>query len=250
MSDFGLKGVTTGPECAVFDITTKALEALSGDEARWIPIWEVSKYLMENCPEAQGEGSDNFLAVTVARALDQMEQTEVIERRPNGLRLTSVSRSTLLGKGEAPSDKEDADDRGAPAEHPKAATSLRARPQKPPRPDFAPPRAEGESRAGRQPRSIGQVQQDGPSRPAGWGRSDPARRSDSPGRGVRERQPSPVGRNRSPGAGRAEDQPVFGAAWGRGGGDARGGRGAGRPGPQAPKDGTESDFVASDEPSE
>jgi hypothetical protein len=278
MSDFGLKGVPTGAEYAVANMIAKALEVISEGEMHRPSIWELTNHLRENCPEAQGEGSDTFFQVTVAKALDQMEQTEVIERKRNGLRLTSVGRRSLLGKGEARSDKEDADDSEARAEQPKAAPSLRAHGRKLDRADCAPPRAEGESgvpdREATKPspekggssfvasarpeseddpprparavnRVVGQ-----PRRPAGWGRSDPARGSDSPGWGVRERQPSPIGRNRSRGAGRAEDQPVFGAAWGRGGGDARGGQGAGRPGRQAPKGGTESDFLPADGTSE
>jgi hypothetical protein len=73
---------------------------LSASEKFPVSIWELGGYLAENCAEARGEGSDAFVTMTVAKALDQMKQTEMIERKANGIRLTENGRWSLLRKGD------------------------------------------------------------------------------------------------------------------------------------------------------
>jgi hypothetical protein len=101
-----------------------ALDVLSTEEKHPVSIWALHRYLSENCEGAKGEESTAFFTVTVAKALDQMKQTEMLERKADGLRLTERGRCDLLRKGEMRLEKV-ADDTGAEGDEPKAVTELR-----------------------------------------------------------------------------------------------------------------------------
>jgi hypothetical protein len=64
-----------------------------------VSVWALHGYLSETCEEAKGEKSAAFFSVTIAKALDQMKQTEMVERRATGLRLTEHGRWDLLKRG-------------------------------------------------------------------------------------------------------------------------------------------------------
>jgi hypothetical protein len=51
---------------------------------------------MENCADAQGKDSKDFLSVTVQSVVDQMQQTGMVEVKVNWIRLTENGRWSLL----------------------------------------------------------------------------------------------------------------------------------------------------------
>jgi hypothetical protein len=83
--------------------------------------------LAENCAEAKGEQSEMFFSVTVEKALDNMTETEMIERKSNGFHLTEQGRRDLLVKGDgATGARKVVDDSGAGAKEAKEVAELRA----------------------------------------------------------------------------------------------------------------------------
>jgi hypothetical protein len=65
--------------------------------------------------EARGGQPDTFFSVTVARALDNMASTEMVERVSNGVRVAEQGRWNLLRENGAKGSRKFADDFGVAA---------------------------------------------------------------------------------------------------------------------------------------
>jgi hypothetical protein len=105
MEDLRVKGMPTPQQIDLAKMLANTIDVLSRNGESPVSVWELGDHLRQNCAEAKGEGSDVFLSVTVAKTLDQMKQTGMIERNANGVHLTKNGRWTLLRKGKAPSMK-------------------------------------------------------------------------------------------------------------------------------------------------
>jgi hypothetical protein len=75
-------------ETALVKLIAIGLNALSTDATYPVSEWQLCDYLEQNCPEARGNDSNSFFKEKVPKALDRMEQTQMIERKVNGFFLT------------------------------------------------------------------------------------------------------------------------------------------------------------------
>jgi hypothetical protein len=112
MEDFRVDGMPSPSQYAVVKQLASAIDVLSTNEKYPVSVWALHGYMSETCQEAKGEQSATFFSVTIAKALNQMKQTEIVERTANGVRLTEQGRWDLLRKGEMQS-KKVVDDSGA-----------------------------------------------------------------------------------------------------------------------------------------
>jgi hypothetical protein len=103
MEDFRGDGMPEPSQYAVVKMLATAIHLLSTNEKYPVSVWELHAYLAQNCAEANGKDAAAFFSVTVARALDQMTQTEMLERKANGFRLTANGRWSFFRKEPTPS---------------------------------------------------------------------------------------------------------------------------------------------------
>jgi hypothetical protein len=75
-------------ETALVKQIALGLNALSTDATYPVSEWQLCDYLEQNCPEARGKDSNCFFKEQIPKALDRMEQTQMIERKINGFFLT------------------------------------------------------------------------------------------------------------------------------------------------------------------
>jgi hypothetical protein len=99
MEDFRVDGMPNPSPYAVVKELASAIDVLSTSEKYPVSVWALHEHLSETCEEAKGEKSAAFFSVTIAKGLDQMKQTEMVERKANGLRLTEHGRWDLLKRG-------------------------------------------------------------------------------------------------------------------------------------------------------
>jgi hypothetical protein len=76
----------------------QGIDVLSTDSLYPVSVWDLHRYLTENCEEARGEASSTFFKEKVAKALDRMVTTGMLNSKPQALRLTNQGRWSLLGK--------------------------------------------------------------------------------------------------------------------------------------------------------
>jgi hypothetical protein len=74
----------------------QGIDILSTDAQYPVSVWQLHRYLAENCEEARGEASSTFFKTSVPKALDQMVSTCMLSAQPEGLRLTERGRRILL----------------------------------------------------------------------------------------------------------------------------------------------------------
>jgi hypothetical protein len=127
MEDFRVEGIPDPSQDGIVKVLANAIDVLSTKAKYPATVSDVYGYLAENCPEAKGERSAAFFSGTVAKALDQMKQTEMLEIDRNGLRLTENGRWSLLEKEKrATLSKKDVDDSRTVARKPDVATVPKA----------------------------------------------------------------------------------------------------------------------------
>jgi hypothetical protein len=118
-------GMPDPSQYAVVKLLAKAIDVLSTNEKYPVSVWVLHGYLAENCAEAKGEQSTTFFSVTVAKALDSMAHSGMLEHEGTGLRLTEHGRWDLLEEGEMRLKKVD-DDSGTATKKQMAFTVLPA----------------------------------------------------------------------------------------------------------------------------
>jgi hypothetical protein len=114
----------TESENALALLLVKAIDVLSTNKKYRVSGEALRTYLEENCPEAKGEQSETFLTVTVQKALDEMTQSEMIEQKSNGVRLTENGLWSLLGRREETRSKRVMDPSESEAREPKDVAPL------------------------------------------------------------------------------------------------------------------------------
>jgi hypothetical protein len=91
-------------ETALVKLIASGLNVLSTDATYPVSEWQLSEYLWQNCPEAKGKDSNIFFKEQVPKALDRMEQTQMVERKVNGFFLTHNGYYCLIESASAKRD--------------------------------------------------------------------------------------------------------------------------------------------------
>jgi hypothetical protein len=95
----GMSHSTEIPDAAEYIMVktiAQGIDILSTDSVYPVSVWQLHRYLSENCEEARGEAASTFFKTSVPKALDQMIATGMLQTKAQGFSLTKHGRWSLL----------------------------------------------------------------------------------------------------------------------------------------------------------